>query len=42
MSVEPPEVEINSLDRLGGIELVVAVLGSKQEQTSANRLLAQA
>lgn len=29
MSVEPPELEISALDRVGGIEFLVAVLGAK-------------
>jgi hypothetical protein len=32
MSVEPPEVEISDSDRLGGIEFLAAVLGSKPSQ----------
>ena len=29
MSVEPPEVEVSAIDRVGGIEFLVAVLGSE-------------
>jgi quinol monooxygenase YgiN len=29
MSVEPPDFEMSDFDRLGGIEFLVAVLGSK-------------
>ena len=29
MSIEPPEVEVSELDRVGGIEFLVAVLGSE-------------
>jgi quinol monooxygenase YgiN len=28
MSVEPPEIEVSAIDRVGGIEFLVAVLGS--------------
>lgn len=29
MSVEPPEVEVSSIDRIGGLEFLVAALGKK-------------
>lgn len=29
MSVEPPEVEVSAIDRIGGLEYLVAVLGKK-------------
>jgi hypothetical protein len=32
MSGKPPEVKISDFDRLGGIEFLVAVLGSKPSQ----------
>jgi quinol monooxygenase YgiN len=29
MSLEPPEVEVSTIDQIGGIEFLVAVLGAK-------------
>jgi quinol monooxygenase YgiN len=34
MSVEPPEVEVSNIDRVGGIEFLVAALGAKSSQGS--------
>ena len=29
MSIQPPEVQVNAIDHVGGIEFLVALLGSK-------------